>query len=89
MSLCFCNKTAPMALLEASDLTINSLFKSGMAKIGLLSNMVIEFNFLKSIHRRIFPSGFEIWQFWDSCKAIYAPLPSLFIFTLFFFFIHL
>ena len=35
MSLCFCNKTAPMALLEASDLTINSLFKSGMAKIGL------------------------------------------------------
>ena len=32
---------------------------SSICGIGSLSNMVIELNFLKSIHRRMFPSGFD------------------------------
>ena len=35
MSLCFCSNTGPMASLEAPGLTINCLFRSGIAKIGL------------------------------------------------------
>ena len=35
MSLFFCSNTAPIALLEASALTMDCLLRSGIAKIGL------------------------------------------------------